>query len=670
MRRCKEAMANTRVQDSPKAAVMFAILISNTSGTWVPLHDGRNLAERNGVLEKLQAIFDYVPGERSPPPATKHATAASNKPKAPRQTAQQRKLPGKNTFCGQKKPGKSSLTANTVPQHSRSRMSDVSYDTYSNQLNDDETPDNGTLASESEEEMIRNSQYSRKRKRGLEQPQRMSREEQQHLMWSDELLDYFMLQNSNEPIPAPPEPPPTVSVDRSVDDKGHTPMHWATAMGDMGVIRDLIQRGARIDSFSNGGETPLMRAVIFTNNYEKQCMDQIIHVLHPSVGQKDWFGSTVFHHLAFMTCQKSKYQVARYYLDTILTKLGELYQPQQISQVLDLQDQNGDTAVLIAARNGARKCVRAFLGSGAGVDLPNNRGETADELIKELNARRRDRARQGSSSPIPHANGTSNHHRSSSGTNYGISSHHKVPHYRSEAATLLSSQLPTLITSRAEALAAALEAELAERELEAREGERLLEQRRQEIDVLRKQSMALAAMDADDEYDEQQRRELNDLIRESKALVEIEQTEELRKLLGHAASNLPVTEGGISTDDDTEKLRLAREIATQQTARTALVADVVVAQSLAGVGERQEVYKRLITGALGVKAEDVEALLPDMIAELEAAKGDAAGDVDGDVSVVGVGVAPVARMGMDMHRRNSGMMLVGGGGGETVRVMG
>ena len=50
-------------------------------GTWVPLDDGRLLAERNGVLEKLLPILDFVQGDRSPPPAPKHTTN-SNKPKA------------------------------------------------------------------------------------------------------------------------------------------------------------------------------------------------------------------------------------------------------------------------------------------------------------------------------------------------------------------------------------------------------------------------------------------------------------------------------------------------------------------------------------------------------------------------------------------------------------
>lgn len=53
-------------------------------GTWIPLHDGRMLAERNGVLDRLLPIFNFIPGDRSPPPAPKHATAASNRPKASR----------------------------------------------------------------------------------------------------------------------------------------------------------------------------------------------------------------------------------------------------------------------------------------------------------------------------------------------------------------------------------------------------------------------------------------------------------------------------------------------------------------------------------------------------------------------------------------------------------
>lgn len=54
------------------------------------MQTGRDLAERNSVLHKLRPLFDYIPGDVSPPPAPKHTTAASNKPKIPKPAATKR----------------------------------------------------------------------------------------------------------------------------------------------------------------------------------------------------------------------------------------------------------------------------------------------------------------------------------------------------------------------------------------------------------------------------------------------------------------------------------------------------------------------------------------------------------------------------------------------------
>ena len=96
-RRSKEAMANTKVR---KPSTTLANHADQLSGTWIPLVDGRHLAEKNGILDRLIKIFDYVPGDRSPPPAPKHATAASNKPKVNRQPVppQPRKPPPPPTY--------------------------------------------------------------------------------------------------------------------------------------------------------------------------------------------------------------------------------------------------------------------------------------------------------------------------------------------------------------------------------------------------------------------------------------------------------------------------------------------------------------------------------------------------------------------------------------------
>src|SRR3954452_2690169 len=89
MRKYKEATANTKVGATVRSVSGHALI--SDIGTWVPLTDGRALAEKNGILRKLSKIFDYVPGDRSPPPAPKHTTAASNRPKALKPPVQSRK---------------------------------------------------------------------------------------------------------------------------------------------------------------------------------------------------------------------------------------------------------------------------------------------------------------------------------------------------------------------------------------------------------------------------------------------------------------------------------------------------------------------------------------------------------------------------------------------------
>jgi ankyrin repeat protein len=156
-------------------------------------------------------------------------------------------------------------------------------------------------------------------------------------------------------------------------------------MGDVGVVKELIHRGARIDCLSNNLETPLMRAVMFTNNFDKETMPSMVKIFQQTVHRTDWFGSTVFHHIAATTSSSNKYVCARWYLDCIINKLSETWIPEEVTRLLNAADQNGDTAIMIAARNGARKCVRSLLGRNVTVDIPNKKGETADDLIRRAN---------------------------------------------------------------------------------------------------------------------------------------------------------------------------------------------------------------------------------------------------------------------------------------------
>lgn len=59
-------------------------MLMQQAGTWIPLPEGRLLAERNNIIDKLRPIFDFVAGDRSPPPAPKHTSAASSRQRAPK----------------------------------------------------------------------------------------------------------------------------------------------------------------------------------------------------------------------------------------------------------------------------------------------------------------------------------------------------------------------------------------------------------------------------------------------------------------------------------------------------------------------------------------------------------------------------------------------------------
>jgi transcription factor MBP1 len=623
-------------------------------GTWIPLHDGRGLAERNGVLERLAPILDFLSSDRSPPPAPKHTTAASNRPKAARQSAATARRNGNNIFslegincrrCRSFVPAprqSSGLTEVAFIANTQSQVSQASEDPYEeshtqprSQHFREETPDNDTVVSESmlgDHDMLNTSQYSagsRKRKRGVDH---MSIQDQQHQIWADALLDYFMLLDSDEGFVAPPEPPANVNLDRAIDEKGHSAMHWAAAMGDLEVVRELIRRGARIDCLSNNLETPLMRAVMFTNNYDKQTMPSMVKIFQQTVVRKDWFNSTIFHHIAATTSSTNKFVCARYYLDTIINKLSETWLPDEVTRLLNEQDNNGDTAIMIAARNGARKCVRSLLGRNVDVEKPNHKGETADDLIRDLNQRRRvnGRPRQASSSPFaPPPEQRLNGHSHIDSLITGplipvpfpqLSVREQIS-YRSQTASHLMTKVAPTLMEKCEELAMAYEAELQEKEAESLDAERVVKKRQAELEATRKQVEELRGINnglhidlGDEDGDRVQEEEMRLLIEEAESLLEIEQKTELRRLCN--VTPQPTS----STIDLKEKLRLSLLLHKAQVERRELVREVVSNLSVAGMGEKQGVYKALIAKAIGESEENVEAIVPDMLRELEEAE--------------------------------------------------
>jgi transcription factor MBP1 len=325
--------------------------------------------------------------------------------------------------------------------------------------------------------------------------------------------------------------------------------------------------------------------------------------------------------------------------------------PDHIERLLNEPDHNGDTAITIAARNGARKCVRSLIGRNAAVDIPNNRGETADQLILQLNARRQERDRynsrgdrEASSSPFQEDRAVGLHHATLGGavqppngipfspltahTNGGHTAFKSAP-----ALALTSSLLPSL-TQKTTDLARALETSLLEKDVELAEAERLVALRKAEIAALQRQREELHVKELEqtsgfgEGIDEKLIEELEKLERECENLIEEEQgfaVSDLLKLQQQLHNNdeppeLPDKETALAA-----KLNLSRELLDVQKQRRTHVKQIVqhLARLADGMGSKQRAaqYRKLITGALGLGEKDAETVLPDIVAELEEWKG-------------------------------------------------
>ena len=521
-------------------------------------------------------------------------------------------------------------------------MSD-DYDNISSQLHDDESQDAETIDSASfvDADDGYGSQYvpgSRKRKRGQQ-----DLADQQHMVFADALLDYFILSSTDGPAMHPaaaPQIPPSFEINRPIDDQWHTALHWAVAMGDLHIIKTLVDRGANPKVRNKRGETPLVRALMFTNNFEKDSMEELMPYLERTMTDLDNWGASVLHHTMMTTNSRARRKCALYYLDVLLDAISRLCPPSEFTRIINLQDKNGDTALHIAAKYDAKKCVRLLQERGAQSDIQNMKGETADQLSATFRSLRQDPI--SSSPPQPD---------SSQSNGLQISKNVRIvgpaTQYRTEPARSFSQSFDTLAQEKSLQIALALEKDYQDKDEALEEAQVALnkaELERQQIhqstlqylshDSSGNEEAELAALQLEydtlvaegQSYSEQlQHRELHHSIREAELALPKE---------AHFPRQVSSATGGV-TEDQTlqDQLQASLELALEQCKRRKLTEEVVTAQGLAGMGPTGEVLKQLVAASTGVPAEDVVGLAGELLEEMEAAKMDGGGAMDGAVIV-------------------------------------
>ncbi|KAJ2980164.1 hypothetical protein NUW54_g11042 [Trametes sanguinea] len=361
-------------------------------GTWIPLERGLALCKQYGCETLLRPIVDFQPEAKSPPLAPKHLISAQSSKASIRR-------------------GGELTTASVASTRSSKRAvqdgegSDI--ETVSVRGSEDDTmtpsPSEATTSSRTPSP-IRSSpgppastshmmdedfpsptpEPSRKRKHRAHEEEVESIDDAygsaNQAAYGDQILEYF-ISDSNQIPEILINPPPDFDPNMAIDDDGHTALHWAAAMGRIRIVKLLLTAGADIYKVNKAGQTALMRSVMFANNYDVRKFPELYELLHKSTLNIDNSNRTVFHHIVDVAMSKGKTHAARYYMETVLQRLADY--PQELADIINFQDEEGETALTMAARCRSKRLVKLLLDHGADPKIANRDGKTTEDYILE-----------------------------------------------------------------------------------------------------------------------------------------------------------------------------------------------------------------------------------------------------------------------------------------------
>lgn len=172
-----------------------------------------------------------------------------------------------------------------------------------------------------------------------------------------------------------------VNLDVPIDDLQHTALHWAAVLARIPLVKDLIQHGANVLRANHAGESGLIRAVLVRNNSDASTFPQLLDLLYPAIPLVDNQGRSVLHHIAKTAAIKGRSDASRYYLSCLFEWIvnkgstsNRLNLGRFISDIVNLQDKSGDTALNLAALTGNKHICQQLLEVGADPTIPNRAG--------------------------------------------------------------------------------------------------------------------------------------------------------------------------------------------------------------------------------------------------------------------------------------------------------
>ncbi|BEJ16259.1 hypothetical protein CspHIS471_0508640 [Cutaneotrichosporon sp. HIS471] len=631
-------------------------------GTWVPIERGLALAKQYNVEDMLRPIIDFVPRESvSPPPAPKHTVAPPTK-RVKEAKQKEALVPIKSAKVLAAGDGRHQTPDSVGDGEDSDVMDDMSESQTPSPLNgtsrlptvDERSIDGmdidgfsimngraGHSRKRSSAMMDDEDEYDQLRKaRGnsavhTPPPPGASPRAQyggmQHPLTQDEyndiVLNYFVSEATQIPS-VMTNPPYNWDSNGTIDDDQHTALHWAAAMGRTRVIKLLLSAGASIFGKNNLEQTPLMRSVMFTNNYDLRKFPEVFELLHRSTLNIDKANRTVFHHIANLALFKGKVHAARYYMEVILSRLADY--PQELADVINFQDEDGETALTLAARARSKRIVKALLDHGADPKIRNRDFKSAEDYILEDERFR--------SSPDIMLGRTQPSAAPRNPTSLGAAVFSTLPPqlYNSEAARLAAGQHSSDVLQQMQSLARSFEAEKASKERDVLEAKAMLTSIHTEVTdagrTLHNLGEQMKPLEA-------KQGELDGLVEKLKAKIETDlargarqwkssdEGRERRWRNGDDPAQAGEDYADLSTltavpevaEAVTEEQRLRSEIEKMRQRRSELVTRLVKAQTETGTTDKMAQYRRLISAGCGgdISPGEIDEIVGQLLDMLE-----------------------------------------------------
>jgi hypothetical protein len=385
-------------------------------------------------------------------------------------------------------------------------------------------------------------------------------------------------------------------------------------MGDVQIVRDLIARNANPAAQNNGSrETPLIRAVLFTNNYDKRTFPKIVRPLASTIVERDWHGATVFHHIAETARSRSKWACAKYYCEVLIDQMHEMGS-NYVQALLTSVDVNHDTAALCAIRNGCVKVATFLLNHcpEAG-EIQNLKGESANEYLRALREKKESLEQPGSSPP-----------RTGESFSTRMSRRKRQKEAVSRASTLILDKIGSIMDEGSFKLAEMYDSQISEKDTEIAEAKQALTDFENQRHKIRQETFALMAKAEDSSKIAALRQEYESSLHEMESLLEQkEHTTLQQQILQQDQQTDPqafryANSQSLSHEEMRAALPWAIELHRQQEIRKHKVKEIARLMGDAGTSEKIGKHRKLVAIATGLKEEELDNMSEELLESLQA----------------------------------------------------